>query len=79
MQVQAGGIVNSLVGKTLGDDGMENYIETYQSNLRRIIQKHKGMRGGGLGSATRFLAVASNNTLTTTGSNMQQQFANTRY
>ena len=43
--MSAGGIVNSLVGKSLGDDGMERYIETYHENLQKLVQRHKQMRG----------------------------------
>ena len=47
-------MTNSLVGKTLGDDEIENYIETYARNLARLVQRHKVLRQvGGAGLAGR--------------------------
>ena len=48
MQVaSSASLTNSLVGKTLGDDEIENYIETYAKNLARLVQRHKVLRQGG--------------------------------
>jgi len=37
-------LTNSLVGKTLGDEEVEHYIETYAKNLARQVHRHKQLR-----------------------------------
>ena len=48
--MSAGGLVNSLVGKGLGgDEDTEAFIESYLSNLRKLVDKHKALRSGANG------------------------------
>ena len=44
MQMSTCGINNSLVGKALGDDEVETYIDTYASSLTKLVQRHKSLR-----------------------------------
>ena len=40
----SGGLLNSLVGKTLGDDEIDNFIDIYARNISKMVQRHKALR-----------------------------------
>ena len=50
----SGGLLNSLVGKTLGDDDIDNFIDSYSKGLSRVVARHKALRQGGARGSNTF-------------------------
>ena len=77
MQLSSDRFVNSLVGKNGSEDSMEVYAETYLTSIKKLLRRHKMMRGGVLREPRFFgqdlMAVGSNNAVNL------QQFSGNRY